>query len=513
MTGKVYLIGAGPGDPGLITVKGLRRLQEADVVVYDRLVDRRLLDRARDDAEMVFVGKGPGQRAMEQEEINRYLVKRAKEEKLVGRLKGGDPFVFGRGGEEAQALANAGVPFEVVPGVTSAIASPAYAGIPLTHRELASSFTVVSGTEDPSKMESSIRWDMLARSGGTLVVLMGWAGLDRIADSLIKEGMDPTTPAALVHWGTEPYQRTVTGPLAKIAQQGKDAGLNPPVVAVIGPVVDLRREVSWYDKRPLFGKRVLVTRSRSQASVLSEMLSDEGAEPIEVPSIEFSPVEDCHQLDAAITGLNSYSWIIFTSANGVGAFFDRLETVGKDSRAMGGLKVGAIGPATSAALLNHGISADFVPSEFLSEALVRGMDGYDLRGRRILLPRADIGGDELPQGLAQLGAEVDQVPVYRTTMPEDSRQKAADLLSGGAIDLVTFTSSSTVVNLLSLLDGNGALLTGPLIACIGPVTAGKAREMGLKVDVVATEHTVPGLVSAVKDYFAGKELRQDAGLS
>ena len=513
MTGKVYLIGAGPGDPGLITVKGLRCLQEAEVVVYDRLVDGRLLDRARDDAEMVFVGKGPGQKAMEQEEINRYLVARAQEGKLVGRLKGGDPFVFGRGGEEAQALAQAGVPFEVVPGVTSAIASPAYAGIPLTHRELASSFTVVSGSEDPSKLESSIRWDMLARSGGTLVVLMGWAGLDKIADTLIKEGMEPSTPAALVQWGTEPYQRTVTGPLAEIAQRGKDAGLSPPVVAVIGPVVDLREEVSWFDRRPLFGKRVLVTRSRNQASVLSELLSEEGAEPIEVPSIEFSPAEDYHQLDAAIAGLHGYSWIIFTSANGVGAFFDRLGAMGGDSRALGGVKVAAIGPATSAALLQHGISTDFVPLEYLSEAVVQGMKDFNLRGRRVLLPRADIGGDELPEGLARLGAEVDQVPAYRTVVPGDSREKAVELLTGGTIDLVTFTSSSTVVNLLGLLDGNGSLLTGPLIACIGPVTAEKARGKGLNVDVVATEHTVPGLVSAVKEYFAGKELGQDAGLS
>ena len=502
MAGKVYLIGAGPGDPGLITVKGLRCLQKADLVVYDRLVDRRLLAKARDGVELVFVGKDPGERVMEQTQINRYLVERAQEGRVIARLKGGDPFVFGRGGEEAQALDQAGVPFEVVPGVTSAIAAPAYAGIPLTHRELSSSFTVVSGSEDPSKEEPAVRWDLLARNGGTLVVLMGWRALDKITRILIKEGMPSSTPVALVCWGTEPYQRTVTGMLENIVQLGKEVGLSPPVVAVIGPVVDLRREVRWFDNRPLFGKRVLVTRSRAQASVLSEMLEEEGAEPMEVPAIEFRPVEDYTRLDNAIGSLDSYSWVIFTSANGVEAFFGRMQSLEQDSRAFGGIKVGAIGPATAACLAQYGIRADFVPPEYVSEALVQSMEAFELKGDRVLLPRSDIGRDELADGLAHLGAQVEQLSVYRTVVPEDSRQKARELLAHGNVDLVTFTSSSTVHNLVDLLDGESSLLDGALVACIGPITARAAEEMGLRVDIVAQEYNIAGLVSALKGYFA-----------
>ena len=509
MPGKVYLIGAGPGDPGLITVKGLQRLQEAEVVVYDRLVDRRLLDRAGRDAEMVFVGKGPGERAMEQEDINRYLVSRALEGRTVARLKGGDPFVFGRGGEEAQALATEGVPFEVVPGVTSPIAAPAYAGIPLTHRGMASSFTVVTGSEDPSKEDSDVPWEALARSGGTLVVLMGWSALGSIVEALIKEGMDASTPAALVQWGTEPYQRTVTGSLQDIVHKGREAGLRPPVVVVIGQVVGLRDGmmgdgIRWFDNRPLFGKRVLVTRSRTQASALSEMLAAEGAEPIEVPTIEFASIDDYSRLDRAIASLGTYGWVIFTSANGVASFFNRLEVMGLDSRAFGGARVCAIGPATAASLARYGIKADYVPRQYVSEAIVRDMKLMNVKGSSVLLPRADIGREELAEGLSELGAQVEQLPVYRTVMPHDSGEKARKLLQGGSIDLVTFASSSTVVNLLALLDGDASLLEGVQVACIGPVTARTAHEKGLKVDVIAREYTIPGLVDAMKEHFSGK---------
>ena len=500
LPGIVYLIGAGPGDPGLITVKGLSRLREAEVIVYDRLVDRRTLGKAGIGAELVYVGKGPGQRAMEQDELNRYIVDRAREGKMVARLKGGDPFVFGRGGEEAQALALAGVPFEVVPGVTSAVAAPAYAGIPLTHRDMASSFTVVSGSEDPAKDESSVQWGALARSGGTLVVLMGWSTLENITGTLIKEGMEPSTPVALVRWGTEPYQCTVTGTLRDIARRGVEAGLCPPVVAVIGPVVDLRNEVRWFDKKPLFGKRVLVTRSRTQMSVLSEMLAEEGAEPIELPTIEFADAEDYSPLDSAITVLQTYSWVIFTSANGVGVFFSRMAALGVDSRAFGGVKVAAIGPATASALAQHGIMADFVPDKYVSEAIVQHMESVDLSGARVLLPRADIGREELTEGLARLGARVEQVCAYRTVMPQDSRGKATSLLREGNIDVATFTSSSTVRNLLDLLDGDRLLLQGVKIACIGPITARTAQELGLQVDIIAQDYTVAGLVRAMREY-------------
>ena len=501
--GKVYLIGAGPGDPGLITVRGLSRLQEADVVVYDRLVDQRLLAKVNKGAELVFVGKGPGERTMEQEEINHYLVERALEGRTIARLKGGDPFVFGRGGEEARALALAGVPFEVVPGVTSAIAAPAYAGIPLTHREIASSFTVVSGTEDPSKEEAAVRWDVLARSGGTLVVLMGWGALERITYSLIQGGMEPSTPVALVRWGTEPSQCTVTGILEDIAQRGKEAGLEPPVVAVIGAVVDLRSEVRWFDNRPLFGKRVLVTRSRPQASVLSEMLAEEGAEPVELPTIQISPIDDPSTLDSAICTLDTYGWVIFTSANGVEAFFGRITDLGRDSRVFGGVKVGAIGPATAEALAQHGLRPDFMPPEYVSEAIVQGMEALELKGARVLLPHSQIGRDDLANGLAHLGAQVEQLSVYRTIVPEDSREKAKELLEDGNIHVVTFTSSSTVTNLVNLLVGGRSLLEDVVIACIGPITARTAQEMGLQVDIVAQEYTIAGLVDALKGYFVG----------
>ena len=506
MASKVYLIGAGPGDPGLITVKGLTCLQEAEVVIYDRLVDRRLLDEAGEGAQLVYVGKGPGERAMEQDEINRRLVAEAQEGKVVARLKGGDPFVFGRGGEEAQALALAGVPFEVVPGVTSAIAAPAYAGIPLTHRGIASTFTVVSGSEDPSKEESSVRWDAVARSGGTIVVLMGWDALQGIADTLLSEGLAPSTPVALVRWGTEPYQRTVTGSLADIVQRGAEAGLSAPLVAVIGGVVDLREQLRWFDDRPLFGKRVLVTRSRNQASVLSRILADEGAEPVELPTIQISPIEDNPPLDSAIASLGTYAWVIFTSANGVEAFFSRARTLGHDARAFAGVKVGAIGPATGKALEKQGIRADLMPTEYVAEALVQAMDAHYLTGAKVLLPRADIGRHDLAEGLAELGARVQQLPVYRTVMPQESREPALDLLKDGGIDLVTFTSSSTVNNLLDLLNGDGGLLGTPVVACIGPITAKTAQERGLRVDIVAQEYTVPGLVRAMKEHFAGEEV-------
>ena len=498
--GTVSLVGAGPGDPGLITAKGLRRLREADVIVYDRLVDKRLLNEVKEGAELIYVGKEADAGAAQQKNIYPLLIDRAREGKQVVRLKGGDPFVFGRGGEEAQVLAMAGIPFEVVPGVTSAIAAPAYAGIPLTHREAASSFTVVSAMEDTSKEMSAIPWDVLAHTGGTLVVLMGWGALGKIVDTLLKEGMMASTPAALVQWGTEPYQQTVTGTLENIVQRGEEAKLGPPVVVVFGPVVRLREEIRWFDDRPLFGKRVLVTRSRPQASVLSRLLSEEGADPIEVPAIQIAPPEDFSELDSAIDSLNGYQWIVFTSVNGVDAFFRRLDTRGLDARALAGIKVCAIGSVTASALETSGIKADFVPPQFTSKDVVRGFAGFDLRGARVLLPQTDIAPQDVTKELMRLGALVDQRIAYRTLVPEESRQKAQDALRDGKIDVVTFTSSSTVKNLVNLLNGNKSLLEGPLIACIGPVTAQTAQDLGLKVEIVAPQHTIEGLVQALKNH-------------
>ena len=501
MPGKVYLVGAGPGDPGLITMKGARCLEQAQVVLYDRLLDPSLLDLAPESARRVFVGKERDRQAMSQSEINQFLVNEGNAGNVVVRLKGGDPFVFGRGGEEALALAQNGVSFEVVPGVTSAVAAPAYAGIPLTHRGAASCFTVVSGSEDPSKPNSSVNWEALARTGGTLVVLMGWQPLQSIFDTLIKEDMSPQTPVALVQWGTWPQQTTVTGTLENAVALGKTAGLRPPVAAVIGPVADLRQELSWFDQRPLFGKKVLITRSRTQASQFRLLLEELGAQPVEIPAIQTVDLEDFTELDSALFRLGEFQWAIFASINAVDSVFERLRLLGKDSRAFGGVKVGAIGPATSNALADRGITPDFVPSRSVSEVVLSELEGMDWTGVPVLLPAADIGRDALARGLSQRGAKVERIAAYRTIPTDGMAEKARSTLEQN-VDFVTFTSSSTVQNLLSMLDGDRRALERSKIACIGPTTAATAEQMGLRVDLVAPVHTVQGLVDALVEHCA-----------
>ena len=495
--GKVYLVGAGPGDPGLVTVKGADALRAADVVVYDRLSSPQLLDLAPPAAERVFVGKEPDTPADFQEHINRTLAKAALAGKTVVRLKGGDPFVFGRGGEELAALHAAGVPTEVVPGVTSAVAVPAYAGVPVTHRGIAASFTVVTGSEDPAKPEPTLDWAALAKTPGTLVVLMGWRSLPAIVESLLANGRSPDTPVAVTQWGTLPKQRTVSGTLADILTKGDEAGLSSPVVTVIGDVAGLREELRWFDTGPLFGLRVLVTRSRQQASVLTRLLAAEGAEPIELPTIEIAPLDDYGALDEALAHVGDYGWVVFTSANAVDAVFARLALAGGDTRSLGGVRAAAIGPATAAALAERGIVADYVPDTFTSEAVADGFRQFDMSRVRVLMPRPDIAPDALPAGLRAQGAAVDDVAAYRTVKPPEAAKQARELLGSGSIDVATFTSSSTVRNLLELIDGEKALLDGVRIASIGPVTSATARELGLRVDVEAEEHTVPGLVRAL----------------
>ncbi len=494
------MVGAGPGDPGLITVKGQRLLAEADVVVYDRLVDPSLLQYVPASAEQVFVGKERGRQELSQGGINRLLVEKAGEGRTVVRLKGGDPFVFGRGGEEALELARKGVSFEVVPGVSSAIAAPAYAGIPLTQRGLATSFTVVSGSEDPAKGESSVPWEILARNGGTLVVLMGWTALEGILATLVREGMASSTPAALVQWGTWAKQKTVTGEIGNVIGLAKTAGLAPPVVAVIGDVVGLRQELAWFDRRPLFGQRVLITRSRTQASRLRSLLEAAGAQAVELPTIEIAPLEDYAQLDESLGRLADYQWVIFASANAVETFFRRLEQLGRDTRHFGPAKVGAIGPATAQALAAKGIRADFVPARPVSDAVLRELSSRDWPGVRVLLPAADIGRDELEAGLSNWGAKVDRLATYRNVPVADAARRAKDAFANG-VDIVTFTSSSTVRNLVDMLDGERPVLDTSFIACIGPVTAGTARDLGLRVDLEAEVHTVEGLVGALTAHF------------
>ena len=503
MQAKVYLVGAGPGDPTLLTLRGKRLLEQADLVLRDALVDERLLPHVREGAEVMDIGKWPGGGPPTQEEVNRLLIKKAREGKTVVRLKNGDPFVFGRGEEEALALAAAGIPFEVVPGVTSATAALAYAGIPLTHPGIASSFTVVTGGEDPTGEESLINWPALAAGRGTLVVLMGWESLPGITEVLLTEGMASDTPAALVHGGTEPHQRTVVGTLADIVHVGRRAGLEPPVVAVFGEVVRLRERMRWFEHRPLSGRRVMVTRSASQAGVLTDLLAQEGAESIEVPCIEVRFLDDNGTLRDTVARLDSYQWVVFTSANGVEAFWRALEGQNRDARAFGSASIAAIGPATAQSLAGRGIRADLVPSEYVSEALLEELGGSIRPGDRVLIPRAQGARAVLTDGLRRRGATVDEVVAYHTTLPKESGSRARELLEGDRIDVITFASSSTVRNLIALLQGNVGLLNRPAIASIGPATSATARELGLRVDIQAQEYTLPGLVSAIRDHFAG----------
>ena len=496
------MVGAGPGDPGLITQKGFRCLEKAQVVVYDRLLDSSLLQVAPPSAERIFVGKERGRQALAQEEINRVLVDRAGAGLEVVRLKGGDPFVFGRGGEEALALVEHGIPFEVVPGVSSPVAAAAYAGIPLTHRGISSTFTVVSGSEDPSKADSAVSWEALARTGGTLVVLMGWAGMENILEALRCGGMDPATPVALVQCGTWPQQKTVTGCLENIVGRGRQAGLEPPVIAVLGKVVELREQLRWFDRRPLWGKKVLITRSRSQTSKLKELLESLGASPIELPTIQTVPLENYAELDGVLDRLSDFGWVIFASANAVESVFSRLgvRDHNRDARAFGSTKVGAIGPATAQALERRGIICDYVPARSTSEAVLGELSNRNWTNVSVLLPGADIGRDQLAQGLSQLGAKVKLVAVYRTVPAPDVGHLARKTLEQG-VDIVTFTSSSTVRNLLEALDGDGSGLKSSIIACIGPATAATAKELGLHVDLVAAKHNVEGLADSLVAHF------------
>ncbi len=493
----VYLVGAGPGDPGLITLKGIQCLQRADVVLYDRLINPDLLKHAPRQAELIYAGKAARDHALSQGEINGLLVERAREGKTVVRLKGGDPFVFGRGGEELEALASAGISFEAVPGVTSAIAAPAYAGIPVTHRGLASSFTVVTGHEDPAKPETAVDWAKLAKAADTLVLLMGVENLATIVHQLMAHGRRPDTPIALIRWGTWPHQETIGGTLATIEVQLQGRSFKPPAVILVGETARLRETLRWFDNRPLHGKRVLVTRARDQASRLSALLQAYGAETIEAPAIEIADPEDCSPLDQALTRLSEYGWTVFTSANGVSAVFRRLATMGRDARAFGTCRIAAIGPATSEALRERGIHPDLVPDQYLTAAVAEALKAQGLDGARMLLPRTDIVGEGLAGVLSAQGAAVDQVIAYRTI-----QAKHLDPLLLESVDIVTFASASTVKNLITLLNGATGLLEKTTIACIGPITARAAREAGLRVEIEAKEHSITGLVEAICGHLA-----------
>jgi uroporphyrinogen III methyltransferase/synthase len=503
MSGFVSLVGAGPGDPGLLTLAGRDRLQRADVVVYDRLIAPSLLDHAPSTAERVFAGKSARNKALSQDEINALLVQRGKAGRRVVRLKGGDPFVFGRGGEEALALAAAGIPFEVVPGVTAAVAAPAYAGVPVTHRGLASSFAAVTGHEDEDKTELSVDWRALATSVDTIVVLMGGSALSTVASSLIDGGRRPETPAVSIEWGTTNKQRSVSAPLAAIAESVSGAGLGSPLLTVIGHVAELREHLSWFERRPLFGKRILVTRSRGQASALAELLRAEGAVPIELPTLELRPVADDDQLETMVQQLQArkYAWCLFTSPNAVEFVFDYVERSRRDARAFAGCKLAALGSATALTLKVRGLLPEVTAGEFTSAGLLDSLP-LDLGGAGVLLPRAEGGSQELTSGLKARGASVDEVVLYESAPPSQPDQDALQLLRDGRIDIATFASSSSLRNLATLLGDDLTALQRCVIACIGPVTAATARKLGLVVSVEPSTHTIPALVDTLKERYA-----------
>ncbi len=483
----VALVGAGPGDPGLLTVRGAQLLAEAEVVVYDRLSVAELLDLAPADAERINVGKTPGMPGPTQDDITSLLVERGRQGQRVVRLKGGDPFVFARGGEEAAALEAAGVAYEVVPGITSAIAAPAYAGIPLTLRHSSTSFTVITGHEDPDK-GGELDWDAVARLGGTIVILMGIGRLPKIVQRLRAAGLADDTPVASVQWGTRPEQHVVRATLGTILSRQSE--LAPPAVIVIGRVA--AEELDWYTNRPLLGRKVVVTRTRTQASELSARLRALGAAPVEVPVIEVTdPSDGGDALQEALARVRSYDWLVLTSPNGA----ERLCSVLRDGRQLGDVQLAVIGPGTRDALARHRLEADLMPERYVAEGLLDALLQHEPEGGRALLVRAEVARDVLPDGLRAAGWEVDVVPAYRTVpvRPDDAqRELVADA------DVVTFTSSSTVT---AFVESFGADAVPPIVACIGPITVATARELGVHVDIEAIEHTIEGLVAALLTHF------------
>ncbi len=502
--GHVWLVGAGPGDPGLVTQAGLRALRDADVVLYDRLAPPELLDACAEQAERIDVGKAPGRVAMTQEQINAALVGHARAGRRVVRLKGGDPLVFGRGGEELEALAEAGIEATIVPGVTSAIGGLAAAGIPVTHRGVAASFAVVTGHEDPSKPSAQVRWAQLAAATDTLVVLMGVGRLDAIARALIDGGRAPSSPAALVVDATTPRQRVVEATLDSIAEAAREAGVEPPTLLVVGDVVTLRGRIAPALRRPLAGWRVLVTRTRQQSSTLAEALRAEGAQPVLLPAIEIARRAEPDAVRAAIEALRAaaYQWVAFTSANAVEAWFDLVRDEGEDARLFAGAGIAAVGTATERTLEARGLSADLVPSRASGDGVADALIADSVERARILVPRAERADPALVERLRAAGATVDEVTLYLAAPPAAPPPEVLAAVRAGEIDAVTFTSSSTVRNLAALLAGDLEALSGAVVACIGPQTAEAAVEAGLAPHVVADEPSVDGLVGALRRYAA-----------
>ncbi len=500
---KVYLIGAGPGDPGLLTLKARDILSVADVVVYDYLANEAFLKFCPPEAELIYVGKKGGEHTLSQAKINELLVRKASEQKIVARLKGGDPYIFGRGAEEAQELLQSGISFEIVPGVTSAVAAPAYAGIPLTHRSYASSVSFITGHEDPDKPESSHNWRSLATGTCTLVFFMGVKNLPHICENLIRNGMDPEMPAALVRWGTTCRHKSMVSTVKEIPRKAIEENFKPPSLLVVGRVVLLRDELNWFEKLPLLGKGVVVTRAREQASGLLEKMRELGACCYEFPTIEIQPLESYALVQDTIFELSEFDWLVFTSVNGVRFFWSELRRAGLDARVFCAARVAAIGPATAQALKEKGIHPDFVPDKYVAESVVQGLLDLGIKNKWVLIPRALKAREVLPAELQKAGAHVKILPVYQTGLAQKSGREIVRLMHGDEIDYITFTSSSTVENFFSLIEPEEVRSfqnQGLKLVCIGPVTAKTLEGFGLKTDIMPGEYTIPGMVQAILDH-------------
>lgn len=504
MTGKVWLVGAGPGDPGLITVNGREALEQAEVVIYDWVLPEAFLDYTAEGTETIATGSQPGPSADSQADINALLVEKAREGKRVVRLKGGDPFVFGLGGEEIAALRANNIPFDIINGVTAAIAAPTYAGIPITYGDLATSFAVMWGSDRPERPSSTVDWSRLATAVDTLVLMWATADLDHIAEQLIHHGRPATTPVAVVGWGTRTKQRTVVDTLAGIADRVRAAGIEPPAVTIVGDVVSLRDRLRWYDDRALFGRRVLVTRARGQAPELIRMLTDQGADVVELPTAEVAETTAPEVIGTVVKTLveGHYSWVIFTSPGAVDRFFRHLDGHERDTRAFGSTRVCAIGTGTAERLADHGLRADAAPAAATGAAVVKELSQRPTGRRRILIPRAENLPPDLLPGLRRLGVEVEDLPLYVSSVPLSPNRESLARLREGDIDVVTFASASGVANLAQLLGGDLSSLHKPVIACMGPVTAEEVRRLGLTPTIIGEDRTIAGLVRAICAHYA-----------
>ncbi len=498
--GICYLVGAGPGDPGLLTLRAKECLEMADVVVYDYLCNLDILNHAPQSAERIYAGKKAADHAIPQDKLNDLLVDLSSQGKTVVRLKGGDPFVFGRGGEEAQELQDAGVPFEIVPGISSSVAGPAYAGIPVTHRDHCSQLTIFTGHEDPEKDETVIDYGKIGMAAGTKVMLMGVGQLQNVVSKMLEGGTDPDTPVALVRWATTGSQQTLVGKLQDITDRVQRAGFKAPAVAVFGNVVELRSELNWFERRPLFGRKIIVTRTRSQAGVLSARLRNLGASVDELPTIRIDPPEDLKSFGRLVQDSHKYAWIIFTSPNGVDAFFDLFFKLYEDARSIGGARIAAIGPGTAAKVKARNLAVDLLPDEYVAEGLLKKLlDDESVENEMFLLVRPDQARDVIAKGLTEAGAIVDEAIAYRTVGEMGDPTGAAARFESEGADVITFTSSSTVEH---FLDMGLPIPENLLIASIGPVTSSALHSAGLEIDIEAKESNIPGLVDSIADYFA-----------